>query len=213
MSAKWGLCTSPRPCPPAQRPSCVRTPSGFPRACLTNPRVFTFAHDLRWICLLSIFSTHCPSERWPLRPPSDFRLPELEPGHAFAPEPCSGALRLLWVGHFLSSLGEPSGEPSSCPQHRSQDCTLSWPTGAACARGCSLDGSLTARNHACSSLQTHCPAQGSHPAGHPETAVSGHPTQTSVHLPALPTAGFHPSPSSGGFSLFLPVFTGNLSLF
>lgn len=77
--------------------------------------------------------------------------------------PCSGALRLLWMGHFLSSQGDPSGEPSSCPQHRSQDCTLSCPTGAVCAQGCSLDGNLRARNHACSSLQTHCPAQGSRP--------------------------------------------------
>lgn len=109
MSAKWGLCTSPQPCPPARRPSWVCTHSGFPHACLTNPRVFTFAHNLRWICLLSIFSTHCPSERWPFRPPSDFRLPELEPGHASAPGALLGGSSAAVGGSFPLFTGRPLG--------------------------------------------------------------------------------------------------------
>lgn len=213
MSAKWGLCTSPRPCPPARHPSWVCTPSGFPRACLTNSRVFTFAHDLRWICLLSISSTHCPSETWPLRPPSDFLLPELEPGHAFAPGALLGGSSAAVGGSFPLFTRRPLGGALVLPSAQVPGLhpeLAHW--------GCMCPGLLPgwqpqSQESRLLVPKTHCLAQGSHPAGHPETAVSGHPTQTSVHLPALPTAGFHPSPSSGGFSLFLPVFTRNLSLF
>ena len=212
VSAKPGPCTSPRPCPPARCPSWVHTPLGFPRACLTNPRIFTFAHDLRSACLLSIFSTYCPSERRPLRPQRDFWLPKLQararpclctwrPARGLFGR-CGWVISSLHLGRalILPSAQVPGLHPELshwgcvCPglfpgrQPQSQESHLLIPTNA-------------------------LPVPGLTPHSHPETAVSGHPTQTSIHPPVLPTAGFHPSPLSGGFSLFLPVFTRNLNLF
>ena len=138
---------------------------------------------------------------------------KLEPSHAFAPGTLLGGSSAAVDGSFPLFTGRPLGRALILPSAQVPGLhpELShW--------GCVCPGLLPGRQPQSQEsrllIPTNAlPGPGLTPHSHPETAVSGHPTQTSVHLPVLPTTSFHPSPSSGGFLLFLPVFTRNLKLF